>query len=89
MANIAMLVGGERPLLFSSLKSSGVDEEQKRHDKAIEQLQAGMRLGLKADRAPGLDQRGAPPASPRRENIPGCRRGHEALFGGHRENGQL
>jgi hypothetical protein len=49
MATIAMLVGGAlvnalafsgSNYLFSTLKSSGVDEERKRHDKAIEQLQS-------------------------------------------------
>jgi hypothetical protein len=48
MASIAMLVGGAlvnalafsgSNYLFSTLKSSGVDEERKRHDKAVEQLQ--------------------------------------------------
>ena len=28
--------------LFSTLRSSGVDEERKRHDKAVEQLQAAQ-----------------------------------------------
>ena len=49
MASIAMLVGGAlvnalafsgSNYLFSMLRSSGADEERKRHDKAIEQLQA-------------------------------------------------
>ena len=49
MASIAMLVGGAlvnalafsgSNYLFTMLKSSGADEERKRHDKAIEQLQA-------------------------------------------------
>ena len=49
MASVAMLVGGAlvnalafsgSNYLFSMLRSSGVDEERKRHDKAIEQLQA-------------------------------------------------
>ena len=49
MASIAMLLGGAAVnalafsgsnYLFSMLKSSGVDEERKRHDKAVEQLQA-------------------------------------------------
>ena len=49
MASIAMLVGGAlvntlafsgSNYLFTMLRSSGVDEERKRHDKAIEQLQA-------------------------------------------------
>jgi hypothetical protein len=47
MASIALLVGGAlvnalafsgSSFLFSSLKSSGVDAERKRHDKAVEQL---------------------------------------------------
>ena len=49
MASVAMLVGDDlvnalafsgSNYLFSTLRSSGVDEERKRHDKAIEQLQA-------------------------------------------------
>ena len=49
MASVAMLVGGAlvntlafsgSNYLFSMLRSSGVDEERKRHDKAIEQLQS-------------------------------------------------
>ena len=49
MASIAMLVGGAlvnalafsgSKYLFTILRSSGVDEERKRHDKAVEQLQA-------------------------------------------------
>ena len=49
MASIALLVGGAivnavaftgSNYLFSMLRSSGVDEERKRHDRAIEQLQA-------------------------------------------------
>ena len=48
MASVAMLVGGAlvnalafsgSNYLFSMLRSSGVDEERKRHDEAIEQLQ--------------------------------------------------
>ena len=51
MASIAMLVGGAlvnafafsgSNYLFTMLRSSGVDEERKRHDKAIEQLQAAQ-----------------------------------------------
>ncbi|MCG8052641.1 MAG: hypothetical protein JAZ15_15695 [Candidatus Thiodiazotropha endolucinida] len=51
MASIAMLVGGAlvnalafsgSNYLFSALKSSGVDQERKRHDKAVEQLQAAQ-----------------------------------------------
>ncbi|MEW8315988.1 MAG: hypothetical protein AB2658_13315 [Candidatus Thiodiazotropha endolucinida] len=51
MASIAMLVGGAlvnalafsgSNYLFSMLKSSGVDQERKRHDKAVEQLQAAQ-----------------------------------------------
>ena len=51
MANIAMLVGGAlvnalafsgSNYLFTILRSSGVDEERKRHDKAVEQLQAAQ-----------------------------------------------
>ena len=51
MASIAMLVGGAlvnalafsgSNYLFSMLRSSGVDEERKRHDQAIEQLQAAQ-----------------------------------------------
>lgn len=51
MASIAMLVGGAlvnalafsgSNYLFSMLRSSGVDEERKRHDKAVEQLQAAQ-----------------------------------------------
>ena len=49
MASVAMLVGGAlinavaftgSKYFFSMLRSSGVDEERKRHDKAVEQLQA-------------------------------------------------
>ena len=49
MASIAMLLGGAAVnalafsgsnYLFSMLRSSGVDEERRRHDKAVEQLQA-------------------------------------------------
>jgi hypothetical protein len=48
MASVAMLLGGAlvnalafsgSNFLFSSLRSSGVEEERKRHDKAVEQLQ--------------------------------------------------
>lgn len=51
MASIAMLVGGAlvnalafsgSNYLFTMLRSSGVDEERKRHDEAIEQLQAAQ-----------------------------------------------
>ena len=51
MASIAMLLGGATMntlafsgsnYLFSMLWSSGVDEERKRHDKAVEQLQAAQ-----------------------------------------------
>ena len=51
MASVVMLIGGAlvnafafsgSNFLFSSLKSSGVDEERKRHDKAIEQLQTAQ-----------------------------------------------
>ena len=51
MASIAMLVGGAlvnalafsgSNYLFSMLRSSGVDEERRRHDKAVEQLQAAQ-----------------------------------------------
>ncbi|MCU7813520.1 MAG: hypothetical protein KZQ77_20135 [Candidatus Thiodiazotropha sp. (ex Notomyrtea botanica)] len=51
MASIAMLVGGAlvnalafsgSNYLFTMLRSSGVDEERKRHDKAIEQLQSAQ-----------------------------------------------
>ena len=51
MASIAMLLGGAAMnalafsgsiYLFSMLRSSGVDEERKRHDKAVEQLQAAQ-----------------------------------------------
>ena len=51
MASIAILVGGAlvnafafsgSNYLFSMLRSSGVDEERKRHDKAVEQLQAAQ-----------------------------------------------
>ena len=51
MASIAMLVGGAlvsalafsgNNWLFSMLKCSGLDEEHKRHDKAVEQLQAAQ-----------------------------------------------
>ena len=47
MASVAMLVGGAlvnalafsgSNYLFTMLRSSGVDEERKRHDKAVEQL---------------------------------------------------
>ena len=51
MASIAMLLGGAAVnalafsgsnYLFSMLRSSGLDEERKRHDKAVEQLQAAQ-----------------------------------------------
>ena len=51
MASIAMLLGGTAMnalafsgsnYLFSMLRSSGVDEERKRHDKAVEHLQAAQ-----------------------------------------------
>ena len=51
MASIAMLVGGAlvnalafsgSNYLFSMLRSSGVDEERKRHDQAVEQRQAAQ-----------------------------------------------
>ena len=51
MASITMLVGGAlvnalafsgSNYLFTMLRSSGVDEERKRHDKAIEQLQVAQ-----------------------------------------------
>ena len=51
MASIAMLLGGAAVnaivfsgsnYLFSMLRSSGVDEARKRHDKAVEQLQAAQ-----------------------------------------------
>ena len=51
MAWTAMLLGGAAMnalafsgsnYLFSMLRSSGVDEERKRHDKAVEQLQAAQ-----------------------------------------------
>lgn len=51
MASVAMLLGGAlvnalafsgSNYLFSTLRSSGVDEERRRHDKAVEQLQAAQ-----------------------------------------------
>lgn len=51
MASIAMLLGGAlvnalafsgSNYLFSMLRDSGVDAERKRHDKAVEQLQAAQ-----------------------------------------------
>ena len=47
MASIAMLIGGALAFsgsnyLFTILRSSGVDEECKRHNKAVEQLQAAQ-----------------------------------------------
>lgn len=51
MASVALLVGGAlvnalafsgSNYLFSMLRSSGVDAERKRHDKAIEQLQVAQ-----------------------------------------------
>ena len=51
MASIAMLVGGAlvnalafsgSDYLFTILRSSGVDEKRKHHDKAVEQLQAAQ-----------------------------------------------
>ena len=51
MATIAMLLGGATVnalafsgsnYLFSMLQGSGIDEERKRHDKAVEQLQAAQ-----------------------------------------------
>ena len=51
MASVALLFGGAlvnavafsgSNYLFSMLRSSGVDEERKRHDKAVEQLQAAQ-----------------------------------------------
>lgn len=63
MASIAMLVGGAlvnalafsgSNYLFSTLRSSGVDEERKRHDKAVEQLQAAQ-AGWSRKRTERLD----------------------------------
>ena len=51
MASVVMLLGGAlvnafafsgSNYLFSMLRSSGADEEGKRHDKAVEQLQAAQ-----------------------------------------------
>lgn len=51
MASIALLVGGAlvnalafsgSNYLFSTLRSSGIDEERKRHDLAVEQLQTAQ-----------------------------------------------
>ena len=51
MASVAMLVGGAlvntiafsgSNWLFSMLKSSGLDEERKRHDKAVKLLQTAQ-----------------------------------------------
>ena len=51
MASVVMLLGcalvntlafSGSKYLFSMLRSSGVDEERKRHDKAVEQLQAAQ-----------------------------------------------
>lgn len=51
MAGIALLVGGAlvnalafsgSNYLFSTLRSSGIDEERKRHDLAVEQLQTAQ-----------------------------------------------
>ena len=51
MASVAMIVGGAlvnalafsgSNYLFTVLRSSDVDEERKRHDKAVEQLQAAQ-----------------------------------------------
>ena len=51
MASVAMLLGGalvnalafsSSNYLFSTLRSSGVDEERKYHDEALEQLQAAQ-----------------------------------------------
>lgn len=51
MASIAMLVGGAlvnalaftgSNYVFSMLKSSGIEDERKRHDKAVEELQAAQ-----------------------------------------------
>ena len=51
MASVAMLIGGAlvnavafsgSNYLFSMLRSSGVDAERKRHDKAVEQLQSAQ-----------------------------------------------
>ena len=51
MASVAMLIGGAlvnalafsgSNYLFSLLRSSGIDEERKRHDQAVEQLQAAQ-----------------------------------------------
>ena len=51
MASVALLVGGAvtnalafsgSNYLFSMLRSSGVDEERKRHDMAVEKLQAAQ-----------------------------------------------
>ena len=53
MASVAMLVGGAlvnalaftgSSYLFSMLRSSGVDEERKRHDAAVEQRQAAQAI---------------------------------------------
>ena len=64
MASVALLVGGAlvnalafsgNNYLFSKLqKSSGIDEERKRHDKVVEQLQAAQ-VALSRRRAERLD----------------------------------
>ena len=61
-----MLVGGAlvnalafsgSNFLFSALRAPGADEEGKRHDKAVEQLQVAQAewSRKRAGRAPGLD----------------------------------
>ena len=63
MASIAMLVGGAlvnafafsgSNYLFTILRNSGADEERKRHDKAVEQLQAAL-TSLSRKRTERLD----------------------------------
>ena len=70
--------------LFIIFRSSRVDEERKRHDKAVEQLQAAHIMVPEADRAPGLYQRGTSSARPCRRNLQRRRRGNEGICPGHR-----
>ena len=59
MASIGFLIGGAivnalaftgSNYLFSSLSKESIDKEQKRHNKAIEDLQRAQKNGLKKDK---------------------------------------
>ena len=70
--------------LFSMLKSSGLDEKRKRHDKAAEQLQAAQAVWSRkrTERlnwiSEDLRRQGHP-------DFPGCRRRNARTIAGHRK----